>query len=289
MPSRGSLHDTLPMAESSSSSPQPIPDGGPQGRRHSILTEFLPESLTLPPSFLATSPIVREILTRDIAECSSEDEPEQRRPSDAESDAGSEHTVAEPKLAFHPNGVAFGCGYSVVPIQGLDKPVPNPSEVEESLHAELSLLRDNDILPPKHPRARPTNLVARVYRRIFSTKVKDHEGPIFPDIAVETTPLLPEAAPQEVATPPLDEVNQCFEEAVAAGAITTTWQREAKTLIQYSTPLIFTFLMHYSVTIGSVLTVGRIGMVELAAVNRMWPKCAASPWNNDKSADVFSH
>lgn len=227
--------------------------------------------MTLPPTFLATSPIVREILAKDIAEWSSEDETEQAPRSDAESEANSDlHPSAEAKLAFHPNGVAYGCGYSVIPLQGLDRPVPNPSEVEESVHAALCLLRDNAILPPKHPRPRPTNILARMSRRIFSTKVvKDHDGPVFPDTAVEATPLLLEGTNEGLLSPAVEDINHCFEDAVAAGAITTTWQREAKTLVQYSIPLICTFLMHYLVTIGSVLTVGRLGMVELAAVNCM--------------------
>ncbi|KLU92699.1 MATE efflux family protein subfamily [Magnaporthiopsis poae ATCC 64411] len=58
-----------------------------------------------------------------------------------------------------------------------------------------------------------------------------------------------------------------MKEAVAAHCIQTTWQRETKTLVQYAAPLIVTFLLHYSVTVASVLTVGRLGMVELAAVN----------------------
>ncbi|AEO70996.1 uncharacterized protein THITE_2059628 [Thermothielavioides terrestris NRRL 8126] len=261
------------MSAFSSSSPQPIAQGRSEGRRHSILSEFLPESLPLPQSFLATSPVVREILTRDIAECSSEDElgsPSTPASSTVERESESDrqhHHVPDAKLAFHPNGVAYGCGYSTVPIQGLDKPVPNPREVEESVQAELSLLRDNAIIPPPHPRPRSTSLGARLYRHAFSTNVKDHEESVFPGAATETTPLLPEAAEEPLPTPPPDEICEQFEEAVAAQVIKTTWQREAATLIQYSIPLIVTFLLHYSVTIGSVLAVGRLGMVELAAVN----------------------
>jgi len=250
------------MPESSNSSPQPILEGG-SNRRHSILSEFFPESLPLPPSFLATSPIVREILTSDIADCSSEDGDEQVRSLDAES----EFEQADAKLAFHPNGVAYGCGFSIVPVQGLDKPVPNPHEVEQSLHAELDLLQDNDILPTKRPESRPRNPLARIYRGIFSTRIGDHKAYIFSNIDDETTPLLSDSIESSLPTPPPTEIYQRFEEAVAGKTISTTWQREAKTLIQYSTPLIFTFLMHYSVTIGSVLTVGRLGMAELAAVN----------------------
>lgn len=257
------------MADSRSV-PQPIHSRS-QGRRQSVLSEFIPESLPYPPSFLATSPIVREILTRDIAECSSDDD-SQTQVSDAESQTDGRPKDA--KLAFHPNGVAYGSGYSTIAIQGLDRPVPNPREVEDSLQAEISLLRDNAILPPKHPRSQRNNVFWRLYRRLFSTKIKDHEDPepIFQDApAAETTPLLGGGTPEvdeTLPTPPAEEIYERFEQAVAAQAIKTTWQRETKTLVQYAAPLIVTFLLHYSVTIGSVLTVGRLGMVELAAVNR---------------------
>ncbi|KAK4222463.1 putative transporter [Podospora fimiseda] len=258
--------------ENSGSTPQPI-NGRPQGRRQSILSEFLPESLPLPPSFLATSPIVREILTRDIAECSSEDD-HHDLPFDSDSDS-EQPQIVDAKLAFHPNGIAYGSGYSTIAIQGLDRPVPNPREVEDSLRAEASLLRDNAIIPPRHPRSQRNNIFWRLYRRVFSTKIKDHEDPepIFQDsAAAETTPLLVDPhqespSDEPLPTPPAEEIIERFEDAVAAHAIKTTWQREAKTLVQYAAPLIVAFLLHYSVTIGSVLTVGRLGMVELAAVN----------------------
>ncbi|KAK0721695.1 mate-domain-containing protein [Lasiosphaeria miniovina] len=254
----------------SESEPRQI-QGRSEGRRESLLAEFLPGSLTLPPSFVATSPIVREILGRDIAECSSE--PDDETHATPESDDESEHPstqAIEPKLAFHPNGVAYGCGFSTVPLQGLDRPVPNPREVEESLQAELSLLRDNDIIPSKssHSWTRRDSLPGRVYRHVFSTKTRDHEEPDFSGAAAETTPLLPDdSSIDELPTPPPNEIHERWEEAVATHSVKTSWQRETKTLVQYSAPLIATFLLHYSVTIGSVLTVGRLGMVELAAVN----------------------
>jgi MATE family multidrug resistance protein len=69
------------------------------------------------------------------------------------------------------------------------------------------------------------------------------------------------------ATPPPHEIHKRWQQTVASHDIETTWQREAKTLVQYAAPLIVTFLLHYSVTVASVLTVGRLGMEELAAVN----------------------
>lgn len=58
-----------------------------------------------------------------------------------------------------------------------------------------------------------------------------------------------------------------WDAAVAANILKTTWQREAQTLTQYSRSLIVTFLLHYSVTVTSVFTVGRIGRLELGAVS----------------------
>lgn len=261
------------------SEPQDINDR-PDGRHESLLSHILPESFPIPPSFLATSPIIREILTRDIAECSSESDSEDHNDppllSDSDSTAQVSHRAVDAKLAFHPSGVSYGLGYSAVSIQGFDRPVPNPHEVEESLRAEVELLRDNDIIPQKTSSEswqRRRSLADRVYRHVFSTRTKDHDDPVtFTNVSYETTPLLaaPRSAPDEdeVPTPPAEIVHERFEEAVAAQCVRTTWQREARTLIKYSAPLIATFLLHYSVTIGSVLTVGRLGMVELAAVNR---------------------
>ena len=292
------------MSESGS---QQHEGGGPSGgRRHSLLTDFIPDELPLPPSFIPTAPHVREILSKDIEECSSpegsdhtgsDDDETLQGPSSAAGDQisrRSSHATSaflksqDAKLAFHPNGVVYGCGYSAIAPAGLDRPVPNQHEIEQSMHEEVELLRDNDLLPPSsksHRRhSRGGSLVDSLYRHVFSTKVRDHEdrdsqdhiqqqpSPVIWNSAYETTPLLQRdhGVPDDddrPDTPPPEVVAERFEEAVAAHCIKTTWQREAKTLIRYSAPLIATFLLHYSVTIGSVLTVGRLGMVELAAVN----------------------
>lgn len=356
----------------------PRADGG---RRDSILADLLPESLPLPSSFVATAPIVQEILTRDIAACSDDDEDDeydehdffpghedripgsQRNSSqtdrtappaamttqdDADEDAETRsqnsdanlHTrrlrrgsmADAARLAFHPNGVAFGLsGFSSVSIQGVDRPVPNPQEVNDSLNAEVRLLRDNGLIPPRHPdaerrRRSSATLAGRVYRRFFSTRVQDHEGeqlPIFstdvfassshsflpgaqqPQHPDERAPLLGSHRPstgghgtagdavsiapsdssmdETIPTPPADEIQDRWEEAVAAHCIQTTWQRETKTLVQYAAPLIVTFLLHYSVTVASVLTVGRLGMVELAAVNREHQHKSPT-WNSPRAS-----
>ncbi len=222
------------------------------------------------PSYLSVSPFAHEILARDIAECSSEGESDDDD-GDADLDLDDPAAAQTAALSFRPGGIAYGsCRPAVAP---LGHPPPTMQSIEESRNAERSLLRDNHILPPKHRRARYETPLRRLYRWVFSTKVRDPEpdlGPVLSRVstkAYETTPLL--LSVSEVLSPPTPTEEQIrWEAAVATGHIKTTWQREAKTLLQYSGPLILTFLLHYSVTIGSVLTVGRIGMIELGAVSR---------------------
>ncbi len=54
---------------------------------------------------------------------------------------------------------------------------------------------------------------------------------------------------------------------MAAGQIRTTWQREAKTITEYSRVLIVTFLLQYSINVASIFAVGHIGKLELGAVS----------------------
>lgn len=241
----------------------------------------------MPSSFLATSPIAQEIINRDLEECSTSDDEDYGQPeSDSEPDVNPEEVPRHGSdsrrhsdsrrlsdlrrssmqesapLAFHPTGIAYGTPFLAVAPNAPLQAVPTEHDIEESLAAERSLLRDNHILPPKHRRNPPKDtLLRRVYKRIFSTKVPEDERPS------ETTPLLESIYEYPPQTPGVEDIQFRWEVAVANQVIKTTWQREAKTLIQYSAPLIVTFLLHYSVTLGSVLTVGRIGMLELGAIN----------------------
>jgi MATE family multidrug resistance protein len=62
-------------------------------------------------------------------------------------------------------------------------------------------------------------------------------------------------------------INKAWDEAVAAGKITTTWQREAKVLTLSAAPLILTFMLQYSLPVASIFTIGHIGKTELGAVS----------------------
>ncbi|EDU46240.1 Na+-driven multidrug efflux pump [Pyrenophora tritici-repentis] len=140
---------------------------------------------------------------------------------------------------------------------------------------ERSLLRDNHIIPPKHPRAGREGPFDRVrtklsipgLRRVKSTS--DEESAIgTPD---ERTALLgasrgdPSQPYGGLDTP--KTIHRTWNEAVAAGKINTTWQRETKVLAKSSAPMILTFLLQYSLPVASIFTVGHIGKTELGAVS----------------------
>lgn len=167
-----------------------------------------------------------------------------------------------PNLFLRPSGVVYGSvtRAGLAP-QEADTPFPSERELAEARSAEESLLRDNHILPPKHGDPDPDEgPFWRVYRTLFSTKVRNQQGATRK--VTETTPLLRTYIEDEELVHDV-----VWGTAVAADQIQTTWQREAKTLFQYSRSLILTFMLHYSVQIVSIFTVGRFGKLELGAVS----------------------
>lgn len=157
---------------------------------------------------------------------------------------------------------------------------PSKNDRREARREERSLLRDNKIIPPKHPRkGEGFQTIGRQASRLLSVpgilgdgkKIKrpgkadkTAAGDTSPR---ETSPLLgdPELPYGGQDTPANLDIK--WEEAVLEGKIQTTWQREAKVLGRYSGPLVLTFLLQYSLTVASIFTVGHIGKVELGAVS----------------------
>ncbi|KAL9059592.1 MAG: hypothetical protein Q9162_001097 [Coniocarpon cinnabarinum] len=151
------------------------------------------------------------------------------------------------------------------------------SQIETARNEHRSLLRDNDLIPPKHPRPRGTSglshhegFVSSLRRKASyiterSQAVHDEEAPN------ETTSLLGNGVPADQlpygGEDYPENIDKKWEEAVTAGLIQTTWKREAKVLTSYSQSLIVTFVLQYSLTVTSVFTVGHIGKVELGAVS----------------------
>lgn len=140
---------------------------------------------------------------------------------------------------------------------------------------ERSLLRDNQVILPKHPRksSDTSGGMAKISKLLRRKSRNDEEAAVEPsgsatEIANETTPLVggDPSLPYGGEDSP-EQIDKKWEEAVEAGKIQTTWQREAKVLGRYSWSLILTFVLQYSLPLASVFTVGHLGTIELGAVS----------------------
>lgn len=216
-------------------------------------------------SFRSGSPLAEQVLARDIAECT-DDEDAVANDGAVDDANDADHDIGHP-MYRRPSGVAYGASRPVFNPQTTDEPAMTPLERKQSRQAERSLLRDNHVLPPKRLERRQTFL-GTIYRRLFSTKLppRDDENPeIVVQSPTETSPLL--RAQDDGTSTSEDDLEDQWEHAVASGRLRTTWQREAKTIATYSAPLIVTFVLQYSINVCSIFTVGRIGKIELGAVS----------------------
>jgi len=241
-----------------------IPDRKDESSHHDFVGSFAH-------SFQSVSEIANEALRRDLAECSDDEEidtPASFLTSEDE-DGELHHT---PALYRRPEGVAFGVPHPIiVPVPRThDEPILTKVEKLQCRAAERSLLRDNHFLPPKHPLPQNPSVLRRIYKKLFSTKVRGTPYDNFDDEALpcETTPLLKTISHTKPGHENCghEHLNEQWDAAVAAGQIKTTWQREALTIVNYSRSLILTFLLHYSVTVASIAVAGSLGTKELGAV-----------------------
>ncbi|RDL39806.1 Uncharacterized protein BP5553_04146 [Venustampulla echinocandica] len=262
----------------------PIPIGGRSQRSRSVARS--PRSN----SYIPSSPIAHQSIERDLAECSDvEDEVETGSPESSEDRSSKEEPSDASTLLPGATQHAMASSYrrsSFVAFGGTRPTIAAPhaaetqyltkSESKDLINEERSLLRDNHLAPPKNPEP-PSERSAlnRAYRRVFSTKVPEKKTdpesspttPLFAAEPSETSSLLPQPIAQESHRTRDERLNQQWEAAVAAGKIKTTWQREAKTIIKYSCPLVVTFILQYSLTVASIFTVGHLGTIELGAVS----------------------
>lgn len=234
-------------------------------------------------SWASSSPLAEEAIAKDA-----EDEESTPESSDDESESSTlKPTEYSMNSAYRrPSFVAAGPRSYVVPGFVAGESVHlSKKERERMQEEERSLLRDNSLLPPKHPQRLTSddNIGQKLGRKISAglkrVKSSPHEesgigAAPYPDLengesASETTALLggrdPSAPYGGEASP--ENINKRWEEAVRDKQIQTTWQREAKVLAKYSRSLILTFILQYSLTMASIFTVGHIGKVELGAVS----------------------
>lgn len=229
-------------------------------------------------SWSANSPIAAAAIAQDA-----EDEPESESSED-ESDASTVRPTQHSMMGSYrrPSFVATGPRGAVLPGQNVFSGEVHLSKAERQRmrNEERSLLRDNSLLPPKHASSRKSedNLGAKLGKKLSiaglrktRTNPDEEAAPVIheeaPDRlhASEHTPLLGRNG--EMIDNDLEGLNSKWEEAIQAGKIQTTWQREAKVLARYSRSLILTFILQYSLTMASIFTVGHIGKVELGAVS----------------------
>ncbi|KAK1073832.1 hypothetical protein LTR33_009906 [Friedmanniomyces endolithicus] len=235
--------------------------------------------------------LAEESIARDLEEA--EDDEAAGRDEDLENALEPTNTqeqraqLGQHSMAGHYRRPSYVSG-GLRPFLGAQQPesiVPIEQDYDAAIDEERSLLRDNNIIPPKHPRRRESGtslssaggLIRRVSNVALGRKkseqrsgvaVEDGDGEGAPD---ETTNLLPPvgrdpSAPYGGEDDP-ENIDKKWEEAVMSGKIQTTWQRETKCLLGNSAPLMLTFLLQSSLTMTSIFTVGHIGKIELGAVS----------------------
>lgn len=180
-----------------------------------------------------------------------------------------------------PSFAGAGSRATVIPYgyRDADHDKLSKQERQQALEEERSLLRDNNLIPPRHPlnEGRRSSVFGK-HLQIPSIipggdrKVPRDEGDVpvlhgTQGLASEVSPLLGDPDLPYGGQDDPKNISAKWEEAVAAGMIQTTWQREAKVLAKYSTPLMVTFVLQYSLTVASIFTVGHIGTAELGAVS----------------------
>lgn len=230
-------------------------------------------------SFLSSSPIAYESIARDL-EDESENE-EGLRGGTAEDDGlTNPGTTSEYSLASsyrRPSCIASGPRPLFPGAQPPDRRrALNEQDREAVLAEERSLLRDNQLIPPKHSRRESAasgkqggllrHLPGFVPRK-GSQADNDASAVDGMEEPSETTALIRDPSEPYGGVDDPEDINKRWEDAVSSGMIKTTWQREAVVLARYSRSLIFTFLLQYSLTVTSIFFVGRLGKEELGAVS----------------------
>lgn len=221
-------------------------------------------------SYLADAPIAEAAILKDL-EDEPNDDPENPIDKDFstdESDSG-DSTIrpggagTSPSLSMvgsyrRPGFTSAGPRATVITGRESLTRYPTRRERHEARQEERSLLRDNHIIPSKRPQQGGRS---GSHGSTWSQLDSSHEEPSVSDSLLGDN----EYSYQDQDGPV--SLNKAWEEAVMAGKIRTTWQRESKVLTRYSAPLILTFLLQYSLTAASIFTVGHLGKIELGAVS----------------------
>lgn len=229
-------------------------------------------------SFTSSSPIAASSIARDLAQYSDEDL------SDTEDHNGSLDARRDSSTSNQPHSLAGSYrrpGYfttvnhaTVVPSTGEYQPLTD-NEREQAIEEERHLLSDNNVIPAEHAHGRQQGLQHKL-SKLFSTPSQGPSSKQYGTVqagereteaeglVTESTALLGAPGHDGMGA---EEIDRKWEEAVMAGLINTSWQREAKVIGRYSLPLMVTFLLQYSLTVASIFTIGHLGKEELGAVS----------------------
>ena len=241
-------------------------------------------SRSLGSSWREAAPIAQASLRRDLEDGDEEEEDaleDEEEEGDGEEQMGSTSapTGASSRYSLtgsyrRPSFVAAG-NRARLPF-GTDVERISRDERHRILEEERSLLMDNNLIPPKHPRGEGEGEGRR--RGLFKVmSIPGGDGKVSPGSErlgaagnggpSESSPLLGDLSQPYGGQGDPENVSAKWEEAVKEGKIQTTWQREAKVLTGYSVPLMATFLLQYSLTVASIFTLGHLGTEELGAVS----------------------
>ena len=241
-------------------------------------------------NLLGTSPLAQQAIERDL-----EDEPDdddEEALDDSDSDIQEHQTSHGRRESIdhaywesyrRPSVIPASTRPTLFPVIAQSTHQPTRFERDTAREEERSLLRDNNIIPPKHPQPstlkgkqstssvreffhRPRGFIPGGDRKVISVEgaggaVSGIEAPS------EETPLIGDPNLPYGGQDDAKIIDERWEEAIAAGLIKTSWQREAVTIGRYSVPLIVTFLLQYSLTVASIFTLGHVGNIELGAAS----------------------
>ncbi|KAJ5718507.1 hypothetical protein N7488_004153 [Penicillium malachiteum] len=235
-------------------------------------------------SFTSSSPIAEAAIARDLAHYTDDDfdtdtsESSTVRPSHSYAETNPHSLAGSYRRPSYFTNVNHA---TAVPAHGDYQPLTH-TEREQAIREERALLSDNRVIPVEQK----SHGLQHKLSSLFSTSpglaqagsskpfgsVRSSRSPARePDTVyapTESTALLEtgsESGADVVLGP--EEIDRKWEEAVTAGLINTSWQREAKVIGRYSLPLMVTFLLQYSLTVASIFTIGHLGKEELGAVS----------------------
>ncbi|KAJ4990366.1 MATE efflux family protein [Stagonosporopsis vannaccii] len=265
------------------------PTSSAQAGQPTGINDFANDVAAQMEGFVHATDIAEEAIARDLEEDESESEPDD---TDGDESSSGSSTIRQYSMINSyrrpsyvnpgPRGLAITSssapqGHSFLSTSAKKHNYLSKREREAVREDERSLLRDNNLLLPKHPRSGSVGPATRIgpktsfsiLRKVRSTP--DEESGEHEEDASEGDALLGHASgdPEQpyggLDTP--KTINKKWNEAVAAGKINTSWKRETKVLMKSSAPMILTFLLQYSLPVASIFTVGHIGKTELGAVS----------------------